>query len=55
MKQNNKKEDFSVCCLVLQQLVYQELLSGNRIVREGSGNKKGKGILRAGAGKDWDF
>ena len=28
------------------------LLAGKRIVRTGSGNKKGKGILRAGYGKE---
>ena len=31
------------------------LLSGKRIVRAGSGNKEGKGIVRAGYGKEWDF
>ena len=31
------------------------LLAGKRIVTAGSGNKKGKGIVRAGTGKDWDF
>ena len=31
------------------------LLAGKRIVRACSGNKKGKGIVRAGTGKDWDF
>ena len=31
------------------------LLSGERIVRAGSGNKKRKGILRAGYGKEWNF
>ena len=31
------------------------LLSENGIVRAGSGNKKGKGIIRAGTGKEWDF
>ena len=29
------------------------LLSGKRIVRAGSGNKKRKGIVRAGYGKEW--
>ena len=31
--------------------------SGNKkgILRVGSGNKKGKGIERAGYGKEWDF
>ena len=28
---------------------------GKRIVRAGSGNKKGKGLVRAGYGKEWDF
>ena len=31
------------------------LLAGKGNVRAGSGNKKGKGIARAGIGKEWDF
>ena len=31
------------------------LLTKKGIVRAGSGNKKGKGIARAGTGKQWDF
>ena len=31
------------------------ILAGKRIVRAGSGNKKGKWIVRAGYGKEWDF
>ena len=31
------------------------LLAEKGIARAGSGNKKGKGIVRAGTGKDWDF
>ena len=31
------------------------LLAGKGIVRVGSGNKKGKEIVRAGTGKNWDF
>ena len=31
------------------------LLTGKGIVRAGTGNKKGKGILRAVAGKQWVF
>ena len=31
------------------------LLAAKVIVRAGSGNKKGKGIVRAGTGKTWDF
>ena len=33
----------------------RNLLRGKRIVRAVSGNKKGKGIVRAGNGKQWDF
>ena len=33
----------------------ENLLSGKGIVRAGYGNKKRKGILRAGSRKDWDF
>ena len=31
------------------------LLSGKGILRAGYGNKKGKGTVRAGSGKNWDF
>ena len=31
------------------------LSTGKRILRAGLGNKKGKGIVRAGSGKEWDF
>ena len=31
------------------------LLTEKEILRAGSGNNKGKGILRAGSGKEWDF
>ena len=31
------------------------LLAGKGNVRANSGNKKGKGIVRAVSGKDWDF
>ena len=31
------------------------LLAGKGIVRAGSGNKKGKGIVRGSTGEDWDF
>ena len=33
----------------------EKLLTGKWILRAVSGNKKGKGILRAGTGKEWDF
>ena len=32
-----------------------ELLAGKGIVTAGLGNKKGKEIVRAGSGKQWDF
>ena len=31
------------------------LLAGKRIVKAGSGNKKGKGIVRVGTGRQWNF
>ena len=31
------------------------MLAGKWIVRAGSGEKKGKGIVRVGTGKEWDF
>ena len=31
------------------------LLTEKGIIRAGSENKKGKGIVRAGYGKEWDF
>ena len=31
------------------------LLAGKIIVRSGSGNKKGKEIVRAGYGEEWNF
>ena len=31
------------------------LLTGKGILRAGSGNKRGKGIVRDDNGKEWDF
>ena len=39
----------------LRTSLLENLLSGKRIIRAGSGNKKGKGIVRARYGKEWDF
>ena len=39
----------------LASILLGNLLSGKRIARAGSGNKKQKGIVRAGYGKEWDF
>ena len=33
----------------------RNMLAGKGIVRAGPGNKKGKGIVRAVYGKEWDF
>ena len=33
----------------------RNLLSGKRFVRTGSANKNGKGTVRAGTGKNWNF
>ena len=33
----------------------RHLLAGKGFVRAGSGNNKGKRIVRAGTGKEWDF
>ena len=36
-------------------LLGNSLASGKGIARAGSGNKKAKGNIRAGTGKQWDF
>ena len=33
----------------------ENLLAGKGIIRADSGNKKGKGIVGAGTGKQWNF
>ena len=33
----------------------ENVLAGKGIIRPGSGKRKGKGNVRAGNGKDWDF
>ena len=56
MKQKSKKGGFlSILLGTLAASLLGNLLSGKRIVRVGSGNNKGKGIVRAGAGKELDF
>ena len=39
----------------LGSILLGNLLSGKGTIRVGSGNKKGKGIVRAGYGKEWGF
>ena len=54
MKQ--KKEGFlSMLLGTLGASLLGNLFTGKGIVRAGSGNKKGKGIVWAGYGKEWDF
>ena len=45
----------SILLATLGASLLGNLLAGKRIVRAGSGNNKGKGIVRAGFGKEWDF
>ena len=39
----------------LGAILLENMLAGKGIVTAGSGNKKGKWIVRAGYGKEWDF
>ena len=39
----------------LEAILLGNLLAGKEILTAGSRNKKGKGIVRAGTGKQWDF
>ena len=39
----------------IRSILLGNLLSGRGIVRAGSGNKKGKRIIRADYGNEWDF
>ena len=51
-----QKEGFlSMLLGTLEASLLRNLLAGKRTVRAGSGNKKGRGIVRAGTGKQWDF
>ena len=56
MKSKNEKWKFlSMLLGTLRAILLRNLLAGKWIVRAGSENKKGKGIVRAGTWKDWDF
>ena len=46
---------FSMLLGTLGASLVGNLLARKGIVRVGSGNKKGKGSVRAGYGKEWDF
>ena len=45
----------SVLLGILGASLSGNLLARKEIVRAGSGNKKGKGIVRAGTGRRWNF
>ena len=44
-----------MCLGTLKANLLGNLLAGKGIVRACSGKKKGKGIVTAGTGKNWDF
>ena len=58
IKNETKEQKLGFLSMLLGTLgasLLGNLLARRRIVRVGSGNKKGKGIVRAGCGKEWDF
>ena len=56
MKKKKQKGGFlSMLLVTLGGSLLGNLLSGNGIVTAASGNKKGKGTVRASYGKEWDF
>ena len=54
-KKEQKGEFLSMLLGTLGVSLLGNLLAGKRIVRADSGNKKGKGFVRVGTGKKWDF
>ena len=50
-----KGEFLSMLLDTLGASLLGNILAGKGILRAGSGNKKGKGIVRVGFGKEWDF
>ena len=58
IKNETKKQQGGFLSMLLGTLgasLLGNLLSRKGIVGAGSGNKKGKGIVRAGYGKEWNF
>ena len=58
IKNETKEQKGGLLSMLLGTLgasLLENLLSGKGIVKARSGNKKGKGIVRAGTGKQWDF
>ena len=48
-------EFWSMLLATLGASLLENILSGKGIVRAGSGNKKGKVIVKTGYGTEWDF
>ena len=58
IKNETKEQKGGLLSMLLGTLgasLLENLLSGKGIVKARSGNKKGKGIVRTGTGKQWDF
>ena len=58
IKNKTKEQKVEFLSMLLGSLgasLLGNMLTGKRIVRAGSGNKKEKGIVRTGYGKEWDF
>ena len=58
IKNETKEHEGGFLSMLLDTLgasLLGNLLSEKRIVRAGYGNKKRKGTVRAGYGKEWDF
>ena len=58
IKNETKEQEGGFVSMLLDTLgasLLGNLLSQKRIVRAGYGNKKRKGTVRAGYGKEWDF
>ena len=58
IKNRTKKQKGEFLSMLLGTLgtsLLGNLLAGKGIERAGSGNKKGKGVVGAGTGENWDF
>ena len=55
MKKKKKGGSLSILLGTLGTSLLGNLLAGKGIIRADSDNKKGKGIVKPGTGKDWDF
>ena len=58
IKNERKEQKGEFLSMILGSLgasLFGNLLTGKEILRAGSGNKRGKGIVRASTGKEWDF